>query len=213
MYTTIVSEVGRSVQVGFHTCWTKIGMPQMYCWPLQIFSDEGGRAKYIFLAFWKWKSRECTHIMHNWSVRVLKAIPWCCRRRKLKEKAKAVWNWCLTYSSPVNDLFWTIQFHLELQSVVHIMLICCMIICDLPFVKTMIAAETWCHLASGQCDTSLPLWYSGSTETGKSLHIFMLSRSCFLGFLFVLTSRNHWGDAGLNPQTPLKLLSWSLYSI
>jgi hypothetical protein len=40
------------VQIGCHTCWMKNGMPQMYCWPLQIFCDQGGREQYIFLAFW-----------------------------------------------------------------------------------------------------------------------------------------------------------------
>lgn len=100
------------------------------------------------------------------------------------------------------------KFRLELQSVVHIMLNWYMIMCDLPFVRTMEAAEMW-------CDTSLPLWHPGlaaGLRLGSPCISSMLSRSCFLGILFVLTSRNHWRGAGLNPLTPLTLLSWSLYS-
>ena len=70
--------------------------------------------------------------------------------------------------------------------------------------------------SSGQCDTSLPLWHPGlaaGLRLGSLCTSSMLSRSCFLGILFVLTLRNQWGDAGLNPQTPLTLPSWSLYSI
>jgi hypothetical protein len=47
------------------------------------FSDQGGREKHFFLAFWKWMSCGCTHIMHDWSVKVLNAIPWCCCGRRL----------------------------------------------------------------------------------------------------------------------------------
>lgn len=74
-----------------------------------------------------------------------------------------------------------------------------------------------CNVASssGQCDTSLPLWHPGlaaGLRLGSPCISSMLSRSCFLGILFVITSRNHWRDAGVNPLTPLTLPSWSLYS-
>jgi hypothetical protein len=55
-------EQTRSVQIGCHTCWMKNNMPQMYCWPLQIFSDQGeGGSSISFLQC----ESGCTHIMHD----------------------------------------------------------------------------------------------------------------------------------------------------
>jgi hypothetical protein len=48
--------------------------------------------------------------------------------------------------------------------------------------------------SSGQCDTLLPLWHPGlaaGLRLGSLCTSSMLSRSCFLGILFFLTSRNH----------------------
>jgi hypothetical protein len=70
--------------------------------------------------------------------------------KKVAEKSQGALKIMHFMLSPLMDLCYTMQFHLELQSMVHIMIQCCAIMCDMPSVQNN---SCCCNMASSSLRT------------------------------------------------------------
>lgn len=184
-----------------------------------IFLLMEDKAKGIY--FWQWGSVGCRldpklkHHSTRWDL--------CCFRilsRVKSQKADLIFYRGRSLKSPemtfdiATERFllsstWNVHFHLKLRQRVNFTLNCCVIMCDLLFIKNRIC----CNVAS----SFRAVWHLIAIETcriccetGKSLripHSLLVADLAPCRLILFLSSRNCLRDAVLKQQMPLKVLT------